>query len=263
MDDNSESSPKPTTKRLTKSKPQNSAANNVRMSQNIVTQLRRHPSAPQSPANPTNGDLSRDPCDSQRYPFSQNSSSSLEASPSASSKYSAQSPPEPYTGRYRYSGRQSFDDKSPDELNSAASDPTGGLSRIDSTKASGLQNSLRRPGPPQSLKSTSNASIMSPSLRQSASFSIGDRSGGVTPTRVDSGLTTSSKRYSDEASGKSTASGKKRNALSTLMDKFVGTQKGIKISQPENPVHVTHVGFDNETGQFTVSFHRPWKCVVL
>ncbi|PBP27676.1 putative ste20-like protein [Diplocarpon rosae] len=31
----------------------------------------------------------------------------------------------------------------------------------------------------------------------------------------------------------------------------VGSARGVKISAPENPVHVTHVGYDNQTGQFT------------
>lgn len=39
-----------------------------------------------------------------------------------------------------------------------------------------------------------------------------------------------------------------------MMTSVLGSQKGMKISAPENPVHVTHVGYNNQTGQFTVSF---------
>jgi p21-activated kinase 1 len=33
---------------------------------------------------------------------------------------------------------------------------------------------------------------------------------------------------------------------------LLGSPRTIKISLPGNPIHLTHVGYDNETGQFTV-----------
>lgn len=64
-----------------------------------------------------------------------------------------------------------------------------------------------------------------------------------------------SKRFSDETkeSGKSGGVLRKKGGLSGFIDKVVGSQKRPSISAPENPVHVTHVGFDSDTGQFTVS----------
>lgn len=94
--------------------------------------------------------------------------------------------------------------------------------------------------------------MMSPSLRQSASFSIGDRTNDTTPPLPDSGLTTP-KRYSDEA--KNAAPWKKKGSFSSFMNSVLGSPQNFKISNPRNPVHVTHVGFDNETGQFTVSMN--------
>ena len=125
-----------------------------------------------------------------------------------------------------------------------------GLSKVNSTKASGYQNSLRRPGPPPLSQTTPDVRMINPSLRQSASFSIGDRTSDTTPPPPGSGLGTP-KRYSDEA--KSAAPWKKKGSFSSFMTTVLGSPRNVKISNPENPVHVTHVGFDNETGQFTVS----------
>jgi p21-activated kinase 1 len=47
---------------------------------------------------------------------------------------------------------------------------------------------------------------------------------------------------------------RKKSGFSGFMSSIgVGSPRGVKISAPENPVHVTHVGYDNQTGQFTVS----------
>lgn len=63
----------------------------------------------------------------------------------------------------------------------------------------------------------------------------------------------SPKRYSDEAKDSKNAALKKKSGFSGFMSGLVGSPKRVNISAPENPVHVTHVGYDNETGQFTVS----------
>ncbi|EDN99594.1 conserved hypothetical protein [Sclerotinia sclerotiorum 1980 UF-70] len=41
----------------------------------------------------------------------------------------------------------------------------------------------------------------------------------------------------------------------------VGSPRGVKISAPENPVHVTHVGYDNTTGQFT-GLPKEWQRMI-
>lgn len=45
---------------------------------------------------------------------------------------------------------------------------------------------------------------------------------------------------------------KKTNGLSKFMSTVLGSPKRPHISLPENPVHLTHVGFDAATGQYTV-----------
>ncbi len=220
------------------------------MSQNNLTaQLRRHPSVPQQ--SPINGINGRDHQHSQSPHTS--SDSSLNRSPNlASSRFSTHTLREPPTDSYAYDSRQSWDEKSSDELNGAAHDTLSGLSKISSSKSSGYQNSLRRPGPPPLSHTSPDTRMLSPALRQSASFSVGDRSGDVTPPRSDSGLTTP-KRYSDEANGgRNSAPWKKKSGFSSFMNSVLGSPRTVKISHPENPVHVTHVGFDNDTGQFTV-----------
>lgn len=232
-------------RRLTKQPPSNSALY-LRMSQGTATQLRRHPSAPQSPSSATNN---RDHHRTQSSHASSNSS--IERSPNLSaSKHNPQSQPETSSNRYRYSAQQSISEKSSDELIKTLSESSSGFSTLDSTKASGYQNSLRRPGPPPLSHTSPNTKMMSPSLRQSASFSVGDRSVDTTPSLPDSGSATP-KRYSDEA--KNTAPWKKKGSFSSFVNSVLGSPRNVKISNPENPVHVTHVGFDNETGQFTVS----------
>lgn len=237
-------------RRLTKQPPPNTsfAGDTLgNMNQNSATNLQRQPSSSQSPASSHDGH--------RRTPsYHTSSSSSLDRSPNTPSgsqignQTSLDAYSEAYSNRHRFSSRQSFDEKSSDEFNAHP----GTLTQLDSTKASGFQNSLRRPGPPPLSYTTPNAKMMSPSLRQSASFSIGDRSiNNVTPPESEAGTSTS-KRYSDEA--KNATPWKKKSGISSFIGSVLGSPRSnsVKISAPENPVHVTHVGFDNETGQFTV-----------
>lgn len=244
MDDEPSSRPR----RLTKNPPPN-ASSNTRMSANIATQLRRHPSAPHSPS--SSNPSSREHYDHQRTHSSHtSSSSSLDRSPSlATSAFSPKAQHEPYISQSSYSAQQSLNGRRSDEFIYAPVDATGGLGTLDSTKASGYQNSLRRPGPPPLSHTSPDPRMMSPSLRQSASFSVDDRSRDITPTRSET--SSSSKRFSDEA--RTSAPWKKKSGFSSFVNSVLGSPRSVKISAPENPVHVTHVGFDNETGQFTVS----------
>lgn len=66
------------------------------------------------------------------------------------------------------------------------------------------------------------------------------------------------KRFSDEAKEPKMATVlRKKSGFSGFMTSLVGSQKKPTISAPENPVHVTHVGYDSSTGQFTVRFPDP------
>ena len=73
----------------------------------------------------------------------------------------------------------------------------------------------------------------------------------ITPPRSDND-TVSPKQYSDDASGKQPGPLRKKSGFSSFMSSMLGSPRTIKISAPENPVHMIHVGYDNVTGQFTV-----------
>ena len=218
-------------KRLTKQPPPASLAS-PKMDQNSYTALQQQPS--QSPAS---SQTSHDP---QRTPTSSNSSLERSANPTS----------DPYKSRHHQYARQSFEETVPDEFNPHP----GTLSSLDSTKASGYQNSLRRPGPPPLSHTAPYQKTMSPSLRQSASFSSTDRSFERTRSGSESGYP-GSKRLSDDSNGlKSPAPWKKKSGVKSFIGSVLGSPRStnVKISAPENPVHVTHVGYDNSTGQFTV-----------
>jgi hypothetical protein len=96
---------------------------------------------------------------------------------------------------------------------------------------------------------------MSPPLRQSASFSVGDSSimnEKAQGSRIMENQLTSPKRFSDESKDPKIAVLRKKSGFSSFMSGLVGSPKKPIISAPENPVHVTHVGYDSTTGQFTV-----------
>lgn len=69
-------------------------------------------------------------------------------------------------------------------------------------------------------------------------------------------------RYSDEV--KETKVLKKKSGFSSFFN--LSSPRRPAISAPENPVHVTHVGYDQETGEFTVSLticvqaSSAWPC---
>lgn len=73
----------------------------------------------------------------------------------------------------------------------------------------------------------------------------------ITAPRGELGYRNAPNRLSDET--KEQRAMKKKSGFSSFMDKLGGTPKRPAISAPENPVHVTHVGYDQETGEFTVS----------
>ena len=110
--------------------------------------------------------------------------------------------------------------------------------------------------------------MLTPSLKQSASFSAGDRSlEATTPTRSETSFGTS-KRYSDDSNGNASSASKvrfrkKSTGVSGFISSVLGSPRNIKISAPENPVHMIHVGYDNETGQFTVSSNTVYvlRCI--
>ncbi|KAK3074701.1 signal transducing kinase of the PAK [Teratosphaeriaceae sp. CCFEE 6253] len=69
-----------------------------------------------------------------------------------------------------------------------------------------------------------------------------------------SSLTNPRQRYSDEA--KESKVLKKKSGLASFFN--LSSPRRPAISAPENPVHVTHVGYDQETGEFT-GLPKDWQ----
>lgn len=249
-------------RRLTKEPPPNVMDNGMSPSRSLRSQnsgtLRRNPSAPTYPQPSPNS--SRDHHQHQRTNSNYTSSTSSLERPSpnhSSTEFGSQG----FTGtfnntspRYSNPNRRSSNDKSSDDVNNQNVDgSTSGttMSTFESAKAPGYHNSLRRPPPPQLSHTSPDPRMLTP-LRQSASFSTGDRPLEITPTRSDTGFSSaSSKRLSGEESG-SKGRWRKKSGISSFMNSVLGSPRNVKISNPVDPVHVTHVGYDNETGQFTV-----------
>ena len=72
----------------------------------------------------------------------------------------------------------------------------------------------------------------------------------ISQSRDNQGIWGPRQRLSDE--GKEGKQRKKGGGFSSFMNNLVGTPRKPTISAPGNPVHVTHVGYDQETGEFTV-----------
>jgi p21-activated kinase 1 len=109
-----------------------------------------------------------------------------------------------------------------------------------------------RPTQSQHTRSASSTvTLANPGVGLSQSLAAaGRRMEDITSSRGELGTSSPRQRLSDEA--KEGKAMKKKSGFSSFMDKLGGTPKRPAISAPENPVHVTHVGYDQETGEFTV-----------
>lgn len=113
----------------------------------------------------------------------------------------------------------------------------------------------RRPSPPQHSYTYTHdqpSKLKPPTLRQSASFTALARKMDTPPSGTKSPRTN---RYSDEgdaAKKRLSGGGKKKGTFSSFMSNLVSSPRRPTISTPTNPMHVTHVSIDNETGEFTV-----------
>lgn len=114
--------------------------------------------------------------------------------------------------------------------------------------------SPQRPPQPTHSSSTfsgskSNRARAASRLEQSL-VAAGRRMEDLSARAGDAGARSPRQRYSDEA--RETNKLKKKSGFSSFMNNLVGTPRKPTISAPENPVHVTHVGYDQNTGEFTV-----------
>lgn len=160
---------------------------------------------------------------------------------------------------------QPLSSQTPEEFIGAPFDGNFILNHFEATKSPTYQYSAHtRPAPPPPSNTSPDLRLMSPSLRQSASFSaldanMSEKSHGA---RVNESQVVAPKRYSDEGKeNKGPGVLRKKSGFSGLMSTLVGSPKKPIISAPENPVHVTHVGYDSSTGQFT-GLPKEWQRLI-
>ncbi|THZ07437.1 serine/threonine protein kinase [Aureobasidium pullulans] len=125
-----------------------------------------------------------------------------------------------------------------------------GLSAPHSANAQAIPTQPKRPS--ISLRSQTAGSRFN-SLRHSTSFRLTRNNSSAGPMDSLSPRPESSKRLSDELKAKK----KSTFSISSLF-KSPGRPT---ISAPENPVHITHVGVDNRTGEFT-GLPREWQNIL-
>ncbi|KAH3914002.1 non-specific serine/threonine protein kinase [Parastagonospora nodorum] len=124
-----------------------------------------------------------------------------------------------------------------------------------------VQAGPRRPSPPQhsyTYNADQPSKYKAPTLRQSASFTALARKMDTPPSGSKSPR---SNRYSDEgdaAKKRHSGGGKKKGTFSSFMSNLVSSPRRPTISTPTNPMHVTHVSIDNETGEFT-GLPKEWQ----
>lgn len=143
--------------------------------------------------------------------------------------------------------------KASEEFIGAPFDGSAILNRIEATKS---PTSHQRPSIPHSAYASPDPRVPGPAFDQSASFSAApdimaaEKSQGA---KVSENQLNGPKRFSDEAKEPKMPSVlRKKSGFTGFMTSLVGSPKKPLISAPENPVHVTHVGYDSSTGQFTV-----------
>lgn len=152
--------------------------------------------------------------------------------------------------------------KASEEFIGAPFDGSAILNRIEATKS---PTSPHRPSIARPVYTTPDARLAGLSVTQSASFSAAtDKMAAekANASRASDNQLSQSKRFSDETKEPRMASVlRKKSGFSGFMTSLVGSPKKPTISAPENPVHVTHVGYDSATGQFTVRRRRCRRCL--
>ncbi|KAI6249480.1 Serine/threonine-protein kinase [Erysiphe necator] len=131
--------------------------------------------------------------------------------------------------------------------------------RAEVSKPPRYRNSLRRQPKPKPI--TSNADLRQ--VRHSASFTNGGKMNEKSSSSTNDNQIKYTKRYSDETKDTKSGTTKKKSGFSGFISTTfgVGSAKNVKISAPENPVHVTHVGYDNQTGKFT-GLPKEWQRLI-
>jgi p21-activated kinase 1 len=232
--------------------------------------LKRAPSAPPARSNPA---TVSDWQDSDRSHPQLSANNTLRPVPSPISPQGDLTPANHWAPVPRHSDRLSDSHLRPlnspgihDDLIGAPFDGAGLLSSIESIKIPSPKSQAPAPRhfPPQIVKAPVDAKIASPALRTANSFSAMDSTmneKGLGPRAPTDGPSVNPKRYSDDGKDSKPAVLRKKSGFSGFMNSLVGSPKKPVISAPENPVHVTHVGYDSSTGQFT-GLPKEWQRLI-
>ncbi|OGE48874.1 hypothetical protein PENARI_c025G02245 [Penicillium arizonense] len=235
-----------------------SFSSRILRSHQSATSLKRTPSAPVYPRSSPSG--SREHNRTRSNAQFGSSSSSLEQNsggPSPSNDESSGFFSNFSRSRTRSSNRFSYNEQSSDELG-APYETRGMLSALDENSAESDPHSQQAPGPRSQHQSPDNRGRHS--LRQSASFTtLTQRMDPFAHRETERAA--NAKRYSDDGNAPPAPRTRqsKKASFSRFVDSMLGSPgRNMKISAPENPVHVTHVGYDNQTGQFT-GLPKEWQ----
>ncbi|RFU77138.1 ste ste20 paka kinase [Trichoderma arundinaceum] len=226
--------------------------------------LRRAPSAPpvrSTASNASNGSSSPRHPHPSSFQQRTNASPALPQGDFAASQHSARA------NRYRLSdpnqsARLLDQRRGNEDLLGAPFDGTTILNHIEAIKYT--SSPPPQPQQPSLVKAATDPRFARPSPRTSASYGgVMDPAGldrASTGRPADAGLM-SPKRFSDEAKEAKPTTSRKKSGFSGFVNSLVGSQKKPVISAPENPVHVTHVGYDSTTGQFT-GLPKEWQRLI-
>ncbi|KAI1611476.1 p21-activated kinase 1 [Exophiala viscosa] len=144
---------------------------------------------------------------------------------------------------------QTSDDRHHD-LIGAPFDASGLLSSLQATGINRDQNAVMQSSQlPQLTRNHTSPDSRFPMEGSMRSYGSGIGMMEVTPPKSENG-TLSPKRFSGD-SQKPSGPFRKKSGFSSFMNNMLGSPRTIKISAPENPMHMIHVGYDNQTGQFT------------
>ena len=235
---------------LTKNPPPPSLSNrpSLRKPQSSTSLLQRAPSAPY-PRSQQASHSARDihqRTRSNQYASSQSSFEHPSTNPS---------PIFPSTDSFSYQSYTPSSHTHPTDLVGAPFDASGLLTSIHNTAVNGDAPPVPTRAPPPPLMHTHT----SPDMRQHQFQGLQTiPPSGITmeTTIPKSDGTMSPKRFSGENIKPYT--GRKKSGFSSFMSNVLGSPKTIKISAPENPMHMIHVGYDNQTGQFT-GLPKDWQ----
>ncbi|SPO04981.1 related to Smu1 - Ste20-like protein kinase [Cephalotrichum gorgonifer] len=153
--------------------------------------------------------------------------------------------------------------KSADSFIGAPFDVAAILDRIDApTLSPPLTNPIQ---PPPLIKANTDTALKIPSGGQPSPFLPMDHpavSEKMNDARVMENVVVGPpKRFSDEGKDPKVGILRKKSGFSGFVSGLVGSPKKPIISAPENPVHVTHVGYDSNTGHFT-GLPKAWQRLI-